>query len=113
MLGRDQVRSTACFVALPPRQLADLARGRAARRCGRETRTTSSISDEMNSTAMPLARQPQDLVHDFLLGGDVDAARRLVEDQQARLGREPAREHGLLLVAARQQADRRLDARRS
>ncbi len=44
------------------------------------------------------------------LAGDVDAARGLVEDQQARLGGQPARHQALLLVAARQRADGRVDA---
>ena len=44
--------------------------------------------------------QRDDLVHDFLFGGDVDAARRLIQDQKPRLGRQPAREDRLLLVAA-------------
>ncbi len=34
------------------------------------------------------------------LGADVDAARRLVEDQQLRIGAEPSREQDLLLIAA-------------
>ena len=42
------------------------------------------------------AHQPMDL----RLGADVDAARRLVEDQQLRLVGEPFAEHDLLLVAA-------------
>src|SRR4051794_1957754 len=37
---------------------------------------------------------------DLHLRADVDAARRLVEDQHRRLRREPLREHHLLLVAA-------------
>src|SRR3990167_3632445 len=49
--------------------------------------------------------QAQDLVHDFLLGGHVDAACGFVQDQQARLDGHPAREDRLLLVAAREQAD--------
>ena len=48
-----------------------------------------------------LAHQP---VH-LGLGADVDAAGRLVDDQQLRLGGEPLREHDLLLVAARQEPD--------
>src|SRR3954469_6066729 len=40
------------------------------------------------------------------LGADVDAARRLVEDQHGRLRREPLREGALLLVPARQRRDR-------
>ena len=39
---------------------------------------------------------------DFLLGADIDAARRLVEKQHARIGQQPFRQHNLLLVAARQ-----------
>ena len=51
---------------------------------------------------------------DVGLRPDVDAVRRLVEDQYARLGREPFREHDLLLVAAGEAANdlrrrRRLD----
>ena len=77
-----------------------------------ETRTTSSISAEMNSTAVPPRASCEDLVHEFLLGRDVDAARGLVEDQHARLRGEPARDDGLLLVAAGELADRRFDAGR-
>ncbi|MNU03574.1 hypothetical protein D3C72_2476540 [compost metagenome] len=45
--------------------------------------------------------QAQDLVHDFLLGGHVDAACGLVQDQEARFDGHQARKNGLLLVAAR------------
>src|SRR5438045_3839958 len=41
---------------------------------------------------------------DAVLGGDVHAHRRAVEDQQPRLRRHPFREHHTLLVAARQRA---------
>jgi len=37
---------------------------------------------------------------DFGLGADVDAARGFVDDEQARVGEEPARDEELLLVAA-------------
>ena len=67
-----------------------------------------------------LARDHQDrqallreLAHqavDLGLGADVDAAGRLVQDQDARLGREPFAEHHLLLVAAGELADDLLDA---
>ena len=40
------------------------------------------------------------------MGADVDAARRLVEDENARARNERSREHDLLLVAARQLAGR-------
>ena len=47
---------------------------------------------------------------DLDLGPDVDAAGRFVEDEQARLRRQPLGEDDLLLVAARQRADHLLDA---
>ena len=51
---------------------------------------------------MPLpASSRQQPVH-LGLRADVDAARRLVDDQHLRLGREPLRQHDLLLVAAGQ-----------
>ena len=50
------------------------------------------------------------------LGADVDAARRLVEDQELRIGAEPSRQQDLLLIAAGKLANllfgaRGLDAR--
>ena len=54
----------------------------------------------------PLLRQRLDQRVDLGLGADVDAPRRLVEDQHLGLGGEPAGEHDLLLVAARELADR-------
>ena len=55
------------------------------------------------------ANQPVDLG----LGADVDALRRLVEDEEARLRRQPAGERDLLLVAAGERAHRRVDRRRA
>ena len=52
------------------------------------------------------AQQPVDL----RFGADVDAARRLVDDQHLRPEREPFRQHHLLLVAAAQGGRRGLDA---
>ncbi len=46
------------------------------------------------------------------LGADVDAARRLVEDQHGASRGEPLRQHDLLLVAARQRGGRRVEPRR-
>ena len=43
---------------------------------------------------------------DVGLGLDVDALGRLVEDEHARLGRQPFGKHDLLLVAAGKRADR-------
>ena len=55
-----------------------------------------------------LVDQPVDLG----LGADVDAARRLVQDEQHRLPRQPTREHHLLLVAARQLRDQLIEVGR-
>ncbi len=56
-----------------------------------------------------LANEPDDLG----MGADIDAARRFVQHQDARRGREPARQQHLLLVAAGQQPDRTLRLRRA
>src|SRR6185437_4917333 len=53
----------------------------------------------------PLVGQLAYLPIDFLAGADIDAARRLFEDQQLQLAEQPARKTDLLLVAARQGAD--------
>ena len=66
--------------------------------------TSSSSSEETTSTPTPdLARSRDDPV-ELGLGGHVDAAGRLVEQQHAALAQQPAGEHDLLLVAAREQA---------
>src|SRR4051794_2999760 len=44
--------------------------------------------------------QPVDDRVDFILGADVDAARRLIEDEDFRAGEQPLAEHHLLLIAA-------------
>ena len=53
---------------------------------------------------MPVADELGDQPVDLGLRADVDAARGLVEQQHAALAQQPAREHDLLLVAARQLA---------
>lgn len=60
-----------------------------------------------------LLAQALDEPDDFRMRPDVDAARRLVEDEQFRFGREPARQDGLLLIAAGKQPDRFLAIRRA
>ena len=47
---------------------------------------------------------------DLRLGADVDAARRLVDEEHARIDREQLRQRNLLLVAARQLRHRLVDA---
>src|SRR5690606_5357136 len=60
-----------------------------------------------------LPRDLMDEAQDFGMRADVDAARRLVEDKEARVHCKPAREHHLLLVAARKLAHRLVCARRA
>ena len=56
--------------------------------------------------ARPCGGELADHVVELGLDADVDAARRLVEDQDLRVGEQPAGEDRLLLVAARELADR-------
>ena len=67
-----------------------------------EPSTTSSRSELMRMTARPLSREVAHERLDLGLGADVDAARRVVEDEQPRGGGEHAGEQHLLLVAARE-----------
>ena len=56
--------------------------------------------------AATLTRQGPQLAVDLVTGTDIDAARRLVEQEHAGVAHEPAREQRLLLVAAREARDR-------
>src|ERR687896_777467 len=58
----------------------------------------------------PPGRQAGDDAVHLGLRPDVDPAGRLVEDQDLRVGREPLRDHDLLLVAARERANGDLEA---
>ena len=58
-----------------------------------------------------IGQPPQQLI-DLLLGADIDAARRIVEQDDARLAHQPFGDDHLLLVAARQRADRYVEAGR-
>ena len=53
----------------------------------------------------PVLAQALDQADDLGMGADVDAAGRLVENEEARLGGKPAREQRLLLIAAGEKAD--------
>ena len=57
-----------------------------------------------------LARQPANELMDFRAGADIDAARRFVENEHFRLRLQPASDDDLLLIAAAEPPDRRLDA---
>ena len=61
--------------------------------------------------AKPLLGELKDQPIDFLLGADVDAAGRLVQEQDAWFGSKPFADHDFLLIAARQRRDPLVDAR--
>ena len=64
--------------------------------------STSGRSDDTTSSATPrVGERPQQAV-DLRARADIDAARRLVDDQELRLHRQPLGEQHLLLVAARE-----------
>ena len=49
--------------------------------------------------------QALDQADDLGMGAHIDAARRLIEDEEARFGGQPAGEQGLLLIAAGEKPD--------
>ena len=59
---------------------------------------------------LTLRGEPRDDRVDLVFRADVDAARRLVEDQHFRIGEQPFRQHHLLLVAAGKIAGHLVDA---
>ena len=77
------------------------------------SRSSSALSDEHTTVAVPSRRRQVDEAVDVGLRADVDALRRLVEHEHPWRAAEPAGHHDLLLVAARQLADDRLAARRA
>ena len=77
--------------------------------------SVSSSGSSLEVTMMPSPSR-QSCVHQPIqlgLGADVDAARRIVEQQHLRLRQQPAADDRLLLIAAAEAGDRRVDARRS
>ena len=69
--------------------------------------TISGSSELIIRMATPAIREAAHDAVDFDLGADIDAARRLVEDQHLAAVRAQRAKMHLLLVAARQVADRR------
>ncbi len=67
--------------------------------------TISGMSLEMSRIDTPLAGDLADQLVQIGLGLDVDADRRLVDDQDLGVGGEPLGDRHLLLVAAREIAD--------
>ena len=102
LLG-DLVARRACARSRRARTRAPGRRAPAARRRRRRATTTACPAS---------AARAQHLVELEARAG-VDAARRLVGQQDVGLGEQRAREQHLLLVAARERRDRRLDARRA
>ena len=57
---------------------------------------------------MPLLQSSARELLDLGLGANVDAARRLIQDQRLRIAGQPARQQHLLLVSAAEMSDRLL-----
>ena len=62
--------------------------------------------------AYALVRKRAHHAIEFLLGADIDAAHRIVEEDDARLDHQPFGKHNLLLIAARKTSDRTLEGGR-
>ncbi len=75
--------------------------------------STSGRSDEIMMMPMPSRGELADHGVHLGLGADVDAARRLVEDEQRGLRVQPLAQHHLLLVAAGELGDRQVDRGRA
>ena len=103
-VGATAWRSSARSVASLPSTSATISPSRMTR-TRVQMPTSSSSSDETTSTPRPDAGELADDPVDLRLRRDVDAARRLVEEEHAALVEQPAREHDLLLVAAGEQPD--------
>ena len=73
-------------------------------------RLLQRVGDQQDRHA--LRREIADQFVDLFLGADIEPARRMVEDQDARARRHPARQHHLLLVAAAELAAGDVGARR-
>src|ERR687897_32071 len=97
----DLERSRAAPFTAPSVSVASLTRPR--RRPRRPSPRSAARAEHVHAALLDGGTdEPEDL----LPGADVDALRRLVEEQQPRLGLEPLCEQRLLLVAARQRAVR-------
>ena len=70
--------------------------------------STSGSSDEISQIATPAAARFVEQLVNGDLGTDIDAAGRLVDDQQLAIPGQPFGEGDLLLIAAAQGDDRRL-----
>ena len=71
-----------------------------------QTLATSSKSVDTMTIAAPCLERDVEQPIDFRLGADVDAGGRILEDVDLRVEVQPAPDHHLLLVAARQELDR-------
>ena len=81
---------------------------RAPRGSGRTGRPARPAPTTRPATARPSAARSRIEPVDLGLGADVDAAGRLVEQQDAAVAQQPAGQHDLLLVAAGQLGDQPL-----
>ncbi len=103
-VGATAWRRSSCSVASVPVDLGDdlaVAHDEDARADADELLELRRDDEHAEPGRREVADDPVDLG----LRRDVDAARRLVEQQHAAFVEQPAREHDLLLVSARQQAN--------
>ena len=89
----ETVRRDRCARTMRPRRTASTAS---------HSRASSPRSLELTSAPPPRAAKSRIKRVDLRLGGDVDALRRLVEQQHGDLARQPFRQDHLLLIAAGQ-----------
>lgn len=69
-----------------------------------QTPISSGISDEIMITALPCCTRLAEQQVNIALGADIDAAGRLIEDDDIRVVQQPLGDNDLLLVAAGQVA---------
>ena len=91
-------------MAMPARGIGADKRPRYITRCGRTSARISSRSSEISSTERAGAPGLQQLCVHIGDGADVEAARRLIGEDETRRLRQHAPEDELLHVAAREQS---------
>ena len=72
--------------------------------------SSTDVSDEMSSIARPARASSPDQSDDLALGANVDARRRLVQNEDGGHRSQPLADHDLLLVAARKRIHRSVSA---
>ena len=94
------MRSCGGFFAAENSGDAAVAQHENAIRAAQQLREFRAHQDD----SLPRGRKPIENFVDVLLGADVDAARRVIQEQNVRIGQQPTREQHFLLIAAAQGA---------